>query len=155
MQTGPYRDRLPGIAAGLECGPQLARPFFVEGADIFNIKREGIIFSHEEALAMRGRPRLTRDDARFLRTEATNFDALVESADGTGRAEYGNEAIGRVNIEGRSWEWALLDGTGLRAGRYFSPQETDRARAVAVIGLDTADNLFPVRYLARAFRSRC
>jgi len=59
-----------------------------------------------------------------------------------------------VSIEGRSWEWALLDGTGLRAGRYFSPQETDRARSVAVIGLDTADKLFPGRDPAAALGRR-
>jgi len=122
---------------------EVTKIFTAEGADIFNIKREGIAFSHDEMMAMRGRPRLTRDDARFLRVEATSFDALVESADGSGRVEYGNEALGRVSIEGRSWEWALLDGTGLRAGRYFSPLETDRARPVVVIGLDTADKLFP------------
>jgi len=122
---------------------EVTKIFTAEGADIFNIKREGIVFSHEEALAMRSRPRLTRDDARFLRSEASSFAALVEAADGSGRVEYGNEALGRVSIEGRSWEWALLDGTGLRAGRYFSPLETDRARPVAVIGLDTAENLFP------------
>jgi len=133
---------------------EVTKIFTAEGADIFNVKREGIIFSHEEALAMRSRPRLTRDDARFLRTEAKTFDALVESADANGRVEYGNEAIGRVSIEGRSWEWALLDGTGLRAGRYFSPQETDRARAVTVIGLDTADKLFPGRDPASALGRR-
>ena len=122
---------------------EVTKIFTAEGADIFTIQREGIAFSHEEAMAMRNRPRLTRDDARFLRSEATSFAALVESANGSGRVEYGNEAMGRVSVEGRSWEWALLDGTGLRTGRYFSPLETDRARPVAVIGLDTADTLFP------------
>ncbi len=122
---------------------EVTKIFTAEGADIFNIKREGIVFSHEEAMAMRSRPRLTRDDAAFLRTEAASFDALVEQADGSGSVEYGNESLGRIGIEGRSWEWALIDGTGLRAGRYFSPPETERARPVALIGLDTADNLFP------------
>jgi len=122
---------------------EVTKIFTAEGADIFNIRRAGIVFSHEEAMAMRSRPRLTRDDANFLRTEATSFEALVESANGSGSVEYGNESIDGVGIEGRSWEWALIDGTGLRAGRYFSPPETDRARPVALIGLDTADSLFP------------
>jgi putative ABC transport system permease protein len=105
-------------------------------------------------MAMRGRPRLTRDDARFLRAEATTFEALVESDNGSGRVEYGNEALGGVAIEGRSWEWALIDGTGLYAGRYLSPLETDRARPVALIGLDVAEKLFPGMDAATAIGRR-
>jgi putative ABC transport system permease protein len=119
--------------------------FTAEGADVFSIRREGIAFSHEDAMAMRSRPRLTREDARFLRAESTTFAALVETAGGNGSVEYANESLGGVSIEGRSWEWALIDGTGLQAGRYFSPIETDGARAVTLIGHDVADKLFPGR----------
>jgi putative ABC transport system permease protein len=133
---------------------EVTKIFTAEGADIFNIKREGIAFSHEDAMAMRNRPRLTRDDARFLRAEATTFEALVEAANGSGRVEYGNEALGGVAIEGRSWEWALTDGTGLHAGRYLSALETDRARPVALIGLDVAEKLFPGRDPAAAIGRR-
>ena len=122
---------------------EVTKIFTAQGADIFNIKREGIAFSHEEAMKMRNRPKLERADAAFLRNESATFAALVESGDGSGRVEYGNEALDGVTIEGRSWEWALIDGTGLQAGRYFSPPETDRARAVALIGADIAEKLFP------------
>ncbi|NKB90188.1 MAG: FtsX-like permease family protein [Acidobacteria bacterium] len=122
---------------------EVTKIFTAEGADIFTVRRESLVFSQEEAMAMRSRPRLTREDARFLRETGTAFEAVVESADGSGRVEYGNESLGGVAIEGRSWEWGLIDGNGLEAGRYFSPLETNRARPVALIGIDVASELFP------------
>jgi putative ABC transport system permease protein len=114
-----------------------------EGADVYSIERSGIAFSHEEAMAMRGRPRITHDDARFVRQEATTIAALSVGADRSARVEYGVYSVDGVSIEGRSYDWALLDRTGIRAGRYFSALEVDRNRAVAMLGLDVLEELFP------------
>ena len=114
-----------------------------EGADVYSIERAGIAFSHEEAMAMRNRPRLTRADARFVREEATTIAALSVGADRSTRVEYGSRSVDGVGIEGRSYDWAFLDPTGMRAGRYFSSLEVDRNRAVAMLGLDIVEELFP------------
>ena len=114
-----------------------------EGADVYSIERAGIAFSHEQAMAMRNRPRLTRADARFVREEATTIAALSVGADRSTRVEYGTRSADGVSIEGRSYDWALLDQTGMRAGRYPSALEVDRNRAVAMLGLDVVEELFP------------
>lgn len=117
--------------------------FTGEGADLYTVQREGIAFSPEEAMKMRNRPRITRADARFLRDEATTVAAVVEQAEASGRVEYGARALSGAGIEGRSWEWALVDSTGLQAGRYFSHLETQGNRAVALLGPDVVEELFP------------
>ncbi len=114
-----------------------------EGADVYSIQRAGIAFSHEEAMAMRNRPRLTRADGRFVREEATTIAALSVGQERNARVEYGARSIDRVSIEGRSYDWALLDPTGLRAGRYFSALEVDRNRSVTLLGPDIVEELFP------------
>ena len=117
--------------------------FTSEGADVFEVRRIGIAFSHEEAMRMRKRPRLTLEDGRFLRREASTFRAVAASASGSGSVDYRNESLESVSIEGHAWEWALIDPTGLRAGRYFSPLEVERNRPVVILGADVADELFP------------
>ncbi len=117
--------------------------FTAEGADVFNVRRMGLSFSHDDFMAMRNRPRLTRDDARVLRESAQTFAAVVEQSDGNARVEYGNVSLDRIDIEGRSFEWGLIDGTGLAHGRYFSLLEVQRNRSVAILAPDVVDELFP------------
>ena len=117
--------------------------FAGEGADLFTVERSGIVFSQEQRRAMRNRPRLTGDDANFLRREGESFRVVMEAADGAARAEAGSESLDRVSVEGRSYEWALIDSTGLQAGRYFSRLEADRKRPVTILGSDIAADLFP------------
>lgn len=114
-----------------------------EGADVFTVQSRGIAFSHEEAMKMRNRPRLTSDDARFLRRESATIKALAVGADGNGPVEYGSETLSSVNIQGRSYDWTLIDSTGMQAGRYFSPLETERKRPVVILGAEIAEQLFP------------
>jgi len=117
--------------------------FSGEGADLFTVERMGLAFSQEQAREMRNRPRLISADADFLRREGESFNVVMEIANGSSRAEAGNVALDRVSVEGRSYEWALIDATGLRAGRYFSRLEADRKRPVTILGSDIADDLFP------------
>lgn len=117
--------------------------FTGEGADLFTVQRMGIVFSQEQRREMRNRPRLTNDDAEFLRREGESFHIVMEAADGSARAEAGNVSLDRVSVEGRSYEWALIDATGLLAGRYFSRLEVDRNRPVTILGSDIVEDLFP------------
>ncbi len=116
-----------------------------QGADVFTVEREGIAFSHEASLAMRNRPRLTMDDARFLRNESSTIQFVAAGADNSARIDYRTESVGGVGVRGRSYDWTMLESTGLQAGRYFSPLETDRNRPVALLGPDIVEQLMPSR----------
>jgi putative ABC transport system permease protein len=117
--------------------------FTSEGTDVFTVQRRGMVFSEEEARATRSNPRLTRADARALREEGETFAAVVEGVDRSAPVEYRNISLDNVGIRGRSYEYALIDTYGLQAGRYFSILETRRNRAVALVGADTVEQLFP------------
>ncbi len=117
--------------------------FTSEGTDVFTLQRRGMIFSEEMDRATRSNPRLTRADARALREEGETFAAVVEGVDRRANVEYRNISLDNVGINGRSYEYVLTDTFGLQAGRYFSILETRRNRAVALIGADTIEQLFP------------
>lgn len=117
--------------------------FTAEGADLFTVQRTGLAFSPEEERAQRNRPRLTREDARFLREQGETIEVVVEGADRSARIEYGSRSIDSLAVEGRSWEFALVDSNGLLAGRYFSRSEAQRSRPVVILGPDVVEELFP------------
>jgi len=117
--------------------------FTSEGTDVFTLQRRGMVFSEEMDRATRSNPRLTRADARALREEGETFAAVVEGVDRRANVEYRNISLDNVGINGRSYEYVLTDTFGLQAGRYFSILETRRNRAVALIGADTIEQLFP------------
>ena len=117
--------------------------FTAEGTDVFTVRRRGMIFSEEMERETRSNPRLTRADARMLREENETFAAVVEGVDRSANVEFRNISLDRVGIRGRSYEYALTDTFGLQAGRYFSILESRRNRAVALVGADTVEQLFP------------
>lgn len=117
--------------------------FTAEGADVFTLRRTGLAFSPQEEQAQRSRPRLTRSDAAFLRERGTTLETIVEGADSGARIEFASRSIDRVSVEGRSWEWSLVDSTGLVAGRYFARTEAQRNRPVVLLGPDVVEELFP------------
>ena len=117
--------------------------FTAEGTDVFSLRRRGMIFSEEMERATRSNPRLTRADARMLREEGETFAAIVEGVDRSAAVEYRSISLDNVGIRGRSYEYVLTDTFGLQAGRYFSILESRRNRAVALVGADTVEQLFP------------
>ena len=48
-----------------------------------------------------------------------------------------------VIVQGATAEWIETSGRAVSAGRFFSANEVEEARAVVVVGLDVADKLFP------------
>lgn len=54
-----------------------------------------------------------------------------------------NNSMEGVNITGASYDYNLITDVPIGSGRYFTQQETDAAREVAIIGADIAESLFP------------
>ncbi len=117
--------------------------FSSQGTDVFRVVRSGQLLSQLDERLARNNPRLQRSDARLLREEGTTFGAVVETASGNAAVEYRDVRLDRVNVSGYSHEYSLTDTFGIEAGRYFSLLESRRNRAVAVLGAETAEQLFP------------
>ncbi|QHT70092.1 ABC transporter permease [Rhodocytophaga rosea] len=55
----------------------------------------------------------------------------------------GNNSIEGSNVQGVSYDYSIVSEVPIEEGRYFSIQEVDAAREVAVIGFNIAESLFP------------
>ncbi len=117
--------------------------FSSQGTDVFQVVRSGELFSQLDERLARGNPPIVRADGEMLRQEGTTFGVVVETAQRNGRVQYRDVNLDRVGIAGYSHEYSLTDTYGIETGRYFSLLEARRNRAVAVLGFDTAEQLFP------------
>jgi len=57
----------------------------------------------------------------------------------------GSNSMTSCGLEGVSYDYYIVSDVPLAEGRYFTPQEVESARSVAIIGADIATNLFPNR----------
>jgi len=117
--------------------------FSSQGTDVFSVVRSGELFSQLDERLARNNPRIRRADAAMLREEGRTFGAVVETAQRGAAVEYRDVQLDRVGVTGYSHEYNLTDTFGIESGRYFSLLEGRRNRSVAVLGADTAEQLFP------------
>ena len=129
------------IIQGLDA--EVTAIFSSQGTDVFQVVRSGELLSQFDERLARRNPPITRDDAQMLRDDGRMFGAVVETAQNAARVQYQDINLDRVSIAGYSHEYNLTDTYGIEAGRYFSLLEARRNRSVAVLGFDTADQLFP------------
>ncbi len=117
--------------------------FAAQGTDVFTVVRSDNVFSELDERLARGNPRLQRAEADMLRDNGTTFAAVVTGADNRARVEFRDISLDRAEVQGRSYEFALIDTFGIEAGRYFSVIEARRNRSVAILGAKIAEELFP------------
>ncbi|AQG82506.1 ABC transporter permease [Spirosoma montaniterrae] len=89
------------------------------------------------------RPEPNMNEYRFLSAKLENAQA-VAAMDFKGRqtVKQGNNSMTSL-IQGITFEYNLISDVPVAQGRYFTQQEIDVARNVAIIGSDVAQNLFP------------
>ncbi|MBC6991593.1 MULTISPECIES: ABC transporter permease [Hymenobacter] len=67
----------------------------------------------------------------------------------------GSNSLSDCNFQGVTFDFRKVSDVPIAEGRYFTPQEIESARNVAVVGADIAQNLFPNgTALGREFKSR-
>ena len=72
-----------------------------------------------------------------------NRGVAVFVADGGNTFKAGSNSVSDCAIQGVSYEYRIVSNVPVVAGRYFTPQEMDAARPVAILGATIAENLFP------------
>jgi len=140
------------IIQGLDA--EVSDIFSSQGTDVFSVVRSGELFSQLDERLARSNPRIQRADAVMLREQGTTFGAVVETAQRGAAVEYRDVQLDRVTVAGYSHDYNLTDTYGIEAGRYFSLLEARRNRGVAVLGADTAEQLFPGLPAAAALDKR-
>lgn len=110
-------------------------------------------FNFNPSMEERTRKPLTEADADAIRAECSSceyvspFMSPVDFTAGpfTERVNVRNKEIEMTNatVQGAAAEYFRMGVSHLREGRYFTAEEESRRAAVAVIGIDIANTLFP------------
>ncbi|MDQ2792913.1 MAG: ABC transporter permease [Bacteroidota bacterium] len=67
----------------------------------------------------------------------------------------GSNSVADCSLQGISYDYRAVSNVPIQEGRYFTQQEIDGARPVAIIGATIAENLFPgTSALGRQFKAR-
>jgi putative ABC transport system permease protein len=91
-----------------------------------------------------GRPETNYKDFKYLESKITKADGVAIFARRQGVTfKSANNSMQNVNLQGVSFEYNRVAEVPVEKGRYFSMQEVDAGRNVAIIGADIAANLFP------------
>lgn len=77
------------------------------------------------------------------RLSANNKGVAIFAADGGNTLKAGSNSVSDCALQGVSYDYRAVSNVPIEQGRYFTTQEMDAARPVAIIGAVIAENLFP------------
>jgi putative ABC transport system permease protein len=111
--------------------------------DVFVVTKFGIIRSREEFLDALKRPDIEWDDFLRLRSELRKAEAVGATVQGSGVVKFRDRRLPNIRLTGTTANYGELMNLDLAAGRYFLDSEARTGQAVAVIGWDVKDELYP------------
>jgi putative ABC transport system permease protein len=120
------------------------------GVNSVTLRRRPSIITEEPSPALRRewqrRPRISFDDAAWLKTRMETPGVLALSASNVGKVKgSGNKEVENVFVTGASASYFQIRDMKLERGRAFTENEGERGVPVVVIGKDVASNLFEGR----------
>jgi putative ABC transport system permease protein len=111
--------------------------------DIVIFTKYGIITSREEWLIAKKRRDVTLTDMQVVRQECRLCAEVGAEGDRNRPVKFMDRKLSDVQIQGHTANMTSLLRVDIATGRYFTSNEYDHAAAVAVIGWDVQDQLFP------------
>ena len=111
--------------------------------DVLVFTKYGIIRSRQEFILAQRRKPVTGRDLQVVRAECRSCAAVGAQAQQIATVHAGPRKLADVPITGYTANIATLLNVDLQAGRFFTNLEDEHAAAVAVIGYDVKDQLFP------------
>jgi putative ABC transport system permease protein len=111
--------------------------------DVLVFTKYGIIRSRQEFVLAQKRKAVTARDLQVVRAECRSCAAVGAQAQQVATVHAGPRKLSGVPITGYTANVLTLLNVDLQAGRFFTPLEDEHAAAVAVIGYDVKDQLFP------------
>ena len=116
------------------------------GAGTFRVERIGFVTDEEEAeRAWRRNPIVTLADLRAIEAFSDRITAVMAETGGPANLTFANNTIENTRVRGVSSDYAEFSGYTPALGRIPTRQEVQRARQVALLGWNTAENLFKGR----------
>lgn len=111
--------------------------------DVLVFTKYGIIRSRQEFLVAMKRKPITLRDMKIVKAECLSCGAVGAQGQQAANVRAGRRKLSAVPVTGYTSNAITLMNLDLEAGRFFTPAEDDHSAAVAVIGYDVRDQLFP------------
>ncbi|MGE0455817.1 MAG: ABC transporter permease [Vicinamibacteria bacterium] len=111
--------------------------------DVYVVQKFGIITSREEFVDALRRPDVSWNDYQTLSRGLRLADEVAAQAITQTAVKRADRRLPDIQVFGTSANYGSLLRLDVAAGRYFTPAEDQTAQAVAVIGWDIKDELFP------------
>ena len=91
------------------------------------------------------RPNPTPHEFQQLRKQLgpNNKGVAMFAANGGNTLKAGSNSVADCVLQGVTFDFRIVSNVPIKEGRYFTQQEMDAARPVAIIGATIAENLFP------------
>jgi putative ABC transport system permease protein len=116
------------------------------GAGTFRIERIGFVTDEEEAeRAWRRNPVISLADLRAVQMYSDRIDTVMAEAGAGASLTFAEDTVENTRIRGVSAEYAEFSGYTPALGRIPTRHEVQRGRQVALLGWNTAENLFKGR----------
>src|SRR6185295_9888080 len=111
--------------------------------DVYVVSKFGIITSHEAFIEALKRRDLDQDDLDRLASTLRKAERVGGAVETRSPVTFGDKRLGGARIDGSTANYSELLRLDLGEGRFFLDSEARAAKAVAVIGWDVKDELFP------------
>ena len=111
--------------------------------DVLVFTKYGIVRSRDEFILQRKRKPVTLREARWIERECRTCAAVGAQANHRDSVHAGRLKDPDVAVQGQTANMDSMMRMDLEAGRFFNPVEEEHAAAVAVIGAEVKDQLFP------------
>jgi putative ABC transport system permease protein len=116
---------------------------FALSPDVFVVSRFGIILSREDYLAALKRPKITWEDYRRVSSLLTKAAAVGTELSTKTAVRFRGQRLPDIHLHGTTANYGRMLNLDLAEGRFFADSEAQSSLAVAVIGSDVKDELFP------------
>src|ERR1700730_6424720 len=129
------------VIAGLNA--YVREKVFALAPDVFVVTKFGIIRSHDEFLEAVKRRNFDWRDYQRLAPLLRQAESVGAAVTATQVVKFRDHRLADVVVRGTTANYGRMLGLDVAAGRYFIEGEAHAALAVAVIGADVKDELFP------------
>ena len=111
--------------------------------DVLVFTKYGILRSRAEFLVANRRKPITMAERRLVEANCRSCAAVGAQADQVEQVKAGSRNLGGVEVTGYTSNAESMLNLDLESGRFFNPTEEEHAAAVAIIGADIKDDIFP------------
>ena len=111
--------------------------------DVYVLQKFGIITSREEFLDALKRRDIDWNDYLVIQRNLTLSDEIAAQVVGQSAVKRRESRLPDMRIQGTTANYGAMLRLDIIGGRYFTPTEDDAAHAVAIVGSDIRDELFP------------